>query len=281
MNKGCCSVLATVCRVGSVIALLAGVSAESLAQSAAGYELRLLQPGSAAFDKLLNNAPSSLPVPRIAQSARLQGALLINDSAHQIVAFAVRWRVVHKDGSVTESQQAVASEPEGGDVLTGRRPLLTPGEHAFVVPGVQWTKDLGQVSAVAALPSTAAPGEAVAAALDCVLFDDGTFVGPNQSRLFERVLIERKGQFDEAAFIAQLLAEGKSDQAIRLALEGHIQRGRAVATEMKRDFYHAARGRHALRMAVILESDGRETLQAFTSRVALARSRIDEQPASR
>jgi hypothetical protein len=267
-------------RFGFALALLAGVSAESQAQNAVGYEVRLLQPGSSTFDALLRKVPSKQPVPQFARSAPLRGALLINDSAHPIVAFTVRWKVTHKDGSVTESYQSSVSEPySGGDVLSGLKAVLEPAEQAFVTPGVHWTTDLGQVPLLATFPSSAAPGEAVAATLDCAVFSDGTIAGPNKSNLFERISIERRGQIDEADFVARALSEGKPDENIRLMLEGHIQRGRAVASATKRDWYLAARGRQALRMAVMLENGGRNSLQSFTTKVEQMRSRFEDRTA--
>jgi hypothetical protein len=96
MGNAPCLTFAGLWRLASVTLLLTGVSAQSLAQSAEGYEIRLVQPGSPAFDELLQKSPWTGPVPQIVKSAQQQGALLINDSTHPIVAFAIRWQVTHK-----------------------------------------------------------------------------------------------------------------------------------------------------------------------------------------
>src|SRR5262245_7368912 len=220
MSNGWIPILIRVCRAGSFMVFLNGVANVSLAQSAAGHEVRLLQPGSTAFDELLQKTPSKQPLPQIIRSAGLQGALLINDSALRIVAYAIRWRVTHNDGSATESYQSLASEPNThGDIaLTGLKALLKPGEYMFVTPGVHRTSDLGQLPLVARFPSGAAPGDQVKGILDSVVFSDGTFSGPNESRLFDRLLAERKGQIDESASIAKLIADGQPDNMVRQSL---------------------------------------------------------------
>jgi hypothetical protein len=257
---------------------LCGMSSGLFAQSAAGYDVRLLQPGSAAFDELLKNTPSKMPIPQIARSSQLQGSVLINDSVHPVVAYAVRWRVIHQDGSTTVSYQSLSSEPKrGGEVLTGLRAVLKPGAQMFVTPGVHRTPDLGTLASLARVPSGAAPGETVLADLDCAVFADGTIVGPNKSRLFERISVERRAQIDETTFIAGFLDEGRSDEVVRRTLEGHIQQGRNGIGETARDWYIAARSRQAMRMAVLLQNDGRDALKALTSKLKIVRERIDSQ----
>jgi hypothetical protein len=275
MERSMKKVMATSRWALAVLVAMATVGNESGAQEAEILGVKLLAAGSEGFDALLRTTPSKVSMPQFARSSGLRGALIVNDSGKAVVAFAVRWRITHPDGTVSDSFEFKAAEPGNADVLTARQELLAPSARAFITPGVHWTKDLGHLPSVAARPSAAKTGDAVLAELDCVVLEDGTADGPNRSRLLQRLSAERRGQIDETEFIAAVITEGRPDDVVRRILEGHVQRGRAAGSRAEKDWYVNARGRQALRMAVILHNDGRAALQKFASSLVIAKARND------
>jgi hypothetical protein len=240
-----------------------------------GHEVQLIEPTTAASVAAIQ-VDAALPGLRASQALR-RGGLLIsvvrNSSSHGILAFVVNWRVTHADGSVSLFQQAAMSEPESGGALSGQRVVVAPGETHVVSPSLHWSE--GAYRALVASdhlemelkwrPALTQSSDAVSATLDAVVFDDGTFLGPNQSHLFERFRLERKAQRDELKRVAQLLKDGRSDDDIRLALETQVLQGRSVAHPIGPDLYAAALGRQALRLLVLLDNYGRDQLIASSS----------------
>jgi hypothetical protein len=138
-----------------------------------------------------------LPEYGVLLSGTADNPVVLNQSQHRILAFALRQR---RDGSlITFSNQAGLSQLTRGNSGPDG-PGIPPGETSLSLPQV------------AALQVMTAPGQRTdigntEATLDSVLFDDGLFVGPDLGHKYESITARIAAEVS----VDSLLSSAKTD----------------------------------------------------------------------
>jgi len=251
----------------------------------------LLRPEDPGFDAALDiKFPGMRSVPGF-QTIKPLLVIFENESSHDLMAFVVQWTITNQDGSTTKTLLPVMHEPRGhwepsGDkaILTGQKRVLHSKETELISPFFHWSASqfsgLLSVHAVEITVSDSLRKPLMLqsqmqhnfdAALDAVIYDDGLFVGGNESKLFERYMAEQLIQRDEGISIFKLIRNGTSDSEIASKLSQQIQKGNASTGTDNLSLYDAARGRTARRLLAELQSSrGRDGLQTMAARLARA-----------
>jgi hypothetical protein len=105
---------------------------------------------------------------------------------------------------------------------------------------------------------------AILAELDCVVYGDGSFAGPNRNHLLLRYLVARDAQHDEALAVLRRLRSIPRDPQLKGLLDLRRRIGSANTQPSMRAVptYIHARSTAAQEFEEILERDGYERLQA-------------------
>lgn len=110
--------------------------------------------------------------------------VITNRSDRSVVGLVVRWAYTDRDG-----HQRVHKYSSDGFLIPTARIVLSPGKRLLVAPGASLPESLALSphvgSTVDALDGRAVPSmqdaSEITVQIDCVIFDDGEVVGPNQS----------------------------------------------------------------------------------------------------
>ena len=122
-------------------------------------------------------------------------AIVRNENARTVVAYTVSWTVTLRNG-ISEVHQTQFKFPdavagtsnglsllEGREIRTGEERLLGVGFEAWPPEHVNTYRDFGLEEARRLINV-----KSLEVALDAVIFDDGTMLGPDQSRLAEHFI---------------------------------------------------------------------------------------------
>ncbi len=251
---------------------------------AVDHKVQLVRPTDPSFESQLGSAFPGLLSSKTYQHVRPMLVLVSNLGAHHVMAFVVRWQITHKDGSASILQEGVMQEASNPVALSGQWTVLAPGRSQLVSPSFHWSEDSytsvvaehGVESYLRSVPTV--DSDTIQPVIDGVAFDDATFIGSNESRLLERLTMERNGQRDEGLSLVRMIKEGKSNEEIRDLLKLHVYEGIASrGINTNEAFYTGARGREALRFQPLLLSGGRQDLLLRAAEKLAASPRLDLQ----
>jgi hypothetical protein len=108
-------------------------------------------------------------------------------------------------------------------------------------------------------------------ALDGDVFDDGVFIGPDASKLFERFQGEQQAEVDEGTWAVDQLSSSTTTEEIQQGLSQQIYEGRNATGTDSASLYTAARGREASRLLGVLDHSGRTAIQIVATRLSRAK----------
>src|SRR5579864_83270 len=241
-----------------------------------GLPLTLITPSDPAFDnEMAAIFPRYLGLVKY-PAMRPYLAILRNDSPRTARACEVIWRV----------QAANPDAPDGvGEGTVGRQGALTtplelrwpgglgqsdksirPGEARLLSPffngGPADASVFGFFNQPALLPDPAS-FSLIHPELDCVVYGDGSFAGPNRTHLLLRYFVARDAQHDEALTILRGLRATPKDPRLKAGLERRMQigaRNKFPNTRVVPMYVHA-RAVAAQEFEEILQHDGYDQLQ--------------------
>jgi len=163
--------------------------------------------------ELETNFPGVLAMGSI-EKAKPYMVILRNDTAKTVRAYEIRWEDANpsadaSDGMDVLKTTAITTPLElrwpNGNKLQDKS--IRPGEERLVTPWSNLRRD--ELSffdpAFGQTLRTTATHQSWRAYVDCVIYGDGSFAGPNKSRLLLTYFITRDAQHDEALTILQRL----------------------------------------------------------------------------
>ena len=258
------------------------ISAASSADAGFSTALDAHFPGLAGRNEFQSIAPLAL--------------LLTNPGSVPVHAYTVCWSIETPTGHY-ETRRFFCSKPgdrrqgtQGRLLVSGKRPLLTPGGARLVTPYGNWlpkhyqpgaSLDWGKTGARGALGHFL-QGELARASqprvwLDAAVFADRRVSGPDQYQLARRFREWRHAQHDESVAIRKLLKQGTAADSIADVLVAHAtvpRAGTGTSPLGGRDWvrveatarYQRARRYHAQFLLKVLERHGLPGLtQAVTA----------------
>lgn len=283
------------------LAALIPVAVRAWAQSAApapnsyalGHSVVVIGPNSPMFDTLLERwFPGVTGVNNFKEVKPLL-AIVHNNSKRPVVAYVVKWTITNADSSTSTEYLTVVQAPVAQWTLTGQRTILGPaGTGAgtqLVSPWFHWPRSAFpsllkvnavmisfQVANTEAMVSSVQRATQIQTALDGATFGDGVFIGPDTSKLYERLQAAQEAEVDEGAWMLNLLRSGPSIGEIEAQLGQQIYDGFGSAGVDPEDLYQAARGRAAQRLLRALKRGGQGRLQNLAHRLATAKRPVLE-----
>lgn len=252
----------------------------------------LLCPGEPGFDDALDSYfPGIRDVPGF-ETIQPILAILKNDPSHHVLAYVVQWNLMGADGTTSKIYLPLMSEPgaqwdiiQQKAILSGQRIVLRSNEtelvspffhiSAFRFPGLRSTRAVATIVSVSLqryFQLEPVVPQAVRASLDGVIYEDGAFVGADESRLYERYTAEQLIQRDEGKAILNLIRTGASDDDITGRLNQDILKGSELTAADNISLYDSACARVARRLLAEFQTGrGRTGLHAVAARLARAR----------
>ena len=255
---------------------------------ALGHSVAVIGPNSPIFEGLLEKDFPGVSQVDYYQQIEPLLAVVHNNTRRVVKAYVVKWVITNADGSTATEYLPVMSEPAPGQAqLSGQRAVLEPGGSGFetelVSPYFHWPQrmfqGLLQVNAVRTnfqaasrelLASNIQSATRIQTTLDGAIFDDGVFVGPDTSGLYERFQARQQAQVDEAAWMLNQFSASPTDQQLKDALSEHIYQGRNSTGTDPASLYTAARGEEASWLLSLLEDDGQAALRHVAANLATA-----------
>ena len=200
----------------------------------AGPPLTLIGSSDPKFNSELEaNFPGVLAMDSI-QSMLPYMVILRNDTAKTVRAYEIRWEYAGADAGEVNSPNvlkatAVTTPLElrwpAGNKLNDKS--IRPGEERLVTPWSNVRRDeltffdpsLGKML------GPAVSQQSWKAQVDCVVYGDGSFNGPNKSALVFTYFITRAAQHDEALTVLQDLRNNPGDPDLKLKLARRTEIG--------------------------------------------------------
>jgi hypothetical protein len=209
--------------------------------------------------------------------------ILRNHSGHGINAFVLRWEVIESDGRRMELTRSPWAGASAGGTLTGERPIWKQGEDRLISPSFDWGATTSGHESRAKLISAMLKGRLVPSSsavlridvwLDAVVYDDGVFVGPDQSGFYNRFECQQEGEQDEAAFVVGMLDLNFSDESIAAGLKADVEKQRGQDAGDKAALVDAARAQEAQILLAVLNRSGRAGLKNIALRIRSAQRTV-------
>jgi hypothetical protein len=249
------------------------------------HVVQLVGPNDSGFETALDTDFPGLSGVNYFQAAKPLLVILHNPSPSAVRAYVVTWTVTNEAGDVSTANLPIIGEPETANyALTGQNIVLGAGATELVSPFFHWTKrqfpGLMKINAVYILLQSASMRPLAASvqnaatvhvALDGDVFDDGVFIGPDASKLFERFQGEQQAEVDEGTWAVDQLSSSTTTEEIQQGLSQQIYEGRNATGTDSASLYTAARGREASRLLGVLDHSGRTALQIVATRLSRAK----------
>jgi hypothetical protein len=274
----------------SVIAVIAGIilaaflglafpNVEARPQKGSGDPrvLSIIPASDPAFDASLDANFPGIRKSRGFDDMRPLLAIVQNTSLHSINALVIQWSISFSDGSRETAEHDAMSEPDqfGRNLLSGAAPVLRSGEIRLVSPSfsldVPWYKQLVAHNVgtgyllgyriFSKLASKIHSAQEISVSVDGIVYDDGVFVGADNSKLFERYQYEQQGQREEGASMLRQLNADVADDQILQTLNQDIQKGAIATGSDDKSLFIAGKGREAQRLLGIFQNNGRTALR--------------------
>lgn len=284
------------------LAALIPVAARAWAQSAApapnsyalGHSVVVIGPNSPMFDTLLERwFPGVTGVNNFKEVKPLL-AIVHNNSKRPVVAYVVKSTITGADGTASTAWLHVMGNPAPDEArLPGTEAVLGPAGTGLgtqlVSPWFHWPRSAFpsllkvnavmisfQVANTEAMVSSVQRATQIQTTLDGATFGDGVFIGPDTSKLYERLQAAQEAEGDEGAWMLNLLRSGPSIGEIEAQLGQQRYDGFGSAGVDPEDLYQAARGRAAQRLLRALKRGGQGRLQNLAHRLATAKRPVLE-----
>jgi hypothetical protein len=218
--------------------------------------------------------------PGVVNMASIETALpymviLRNDTAKTVRAYEIRWEdaqagldesapiEVLKTTAVTtplELRWPAGNKLEDKSIRPGEERLVTPWSNVRRDELSFFDPSFGQSLRPAAMR------QGLKAHVDCVVYGDGSFNGPNQSRLLLTYFITRDAQHDEALTILRRLRLNPADPALKQQLARRTDIGGSPSFSGNRAMavYKHARAVAAQEFAQILQDSRFQAVKAMT-----------------
>jgi hypothetical protein len=188
--------------------------------------LKLVQSQDPNFNNLIKASLAGEAVPEL-DALKPYTVILQNNSSSVLVAYAVRWEYTKPDGRRAHVDY---SDGQVGRLLDGaiRKPITPYDEggamlypHSFVVVTPTTTlktasgardraSDPNYQALLQKLASRFSQGQDVSATLDGAFFEDGSFVGANNTHFFEKFTSEVRARQNLAQRIVESIGQGRS-----------------------------------------------------------------------
>lgn len=265
------------------LALMLGLSARTFAQQhaarllvrqTAAQSLTLIQPTDRNFDSTLDAYfPGLSEEENYPQAIRPFLVIVRNDNGSTAVAYSITWTVHYAGGSVRPLRALFVNRPL---MDQGAVTYLTPGEVRLISPMFNLTpEEYGHYESIAPLYPGSRKLTSVDADVDGVVYGDGTFIGPDTTKVLQRYAMAQFATRDEILAALNLV---NSSAAPPLVVAGRL------AKMFNRDFqwdqlayqhtllamYVRARGNTAMDLRRILLARGtvglEKLLQDFVER---------------
>lgn len=184
----------------------------------------------------------------ISETAKLLSAVVMNSSQHSVVAYHLSWKLVDVDGktvshersykdptSLMEHRRTQGQRSEGDSIGPGSSrllslvPFLTDMRHpqGSIGGGVLERADTTDTDSVIRALQVRNTKElasrfaenldrivSITASLDGAFFDDGTFVGPDESQFFSKLKAQVDARYDLYERIQSMFSSKKASQKI-------------------------------------------------------------------
>lgn len=233
--------------------------------------LRLLAPADPQFDSVLDAAYPSLRSTFPFQELKPNTVLVSNESEQSVHAFVVKW-TLQAAGGLPAVTYTPYFKSAGRDRLVTGGVVLAPKEVRLLSPSFAFLKGQSLNAFSAQIRSNirvASVDAVVSGSIDGVLFQDGTFVGPDEARLQDHFECERNGQHDEGYSMTLAIRKQLSDDEIVAKLNEHIQKGWTSRAGTDREsLYYVARGNEAQLLLQLLKQAGRAKFEQVVSQLA-------------
>jgi hypothetical protein len=155
--------------------------------------LALITVSDQSFTEILSKSDQLFPE---LEAAKPFSVILRNTGKQPVISFMLKWDFVTTDGDVFSRhyEYVTAFALEGGATTQRGGYILKPGSEWFFAPG--FSVDLENLAAENQRPpafvlnriaTDMAQISSITVSLDGVFFDDGTFVGPNNTSFFEKI----------------------------------------------------------------------------------------------
>lgn len=238
-----------------------------------GQPLTFIVPSDANFDAQAELAFPGLTSDSGYQRVRPFLVLLHNETGRYARAYAVHWQLIYGDEPYGAphsdfANQSVAPDPAGlrglftNSIPPGQYRLMSP---RFSVSQRRWLAERETfLSTYADAPE---PGtyNRVVANLDGVVWNNGSFNGPDVSKILEFYFAERDAWHDEGLAVQQLLACGATQAGVEAALKRHEYRGLNDNGTHQRAWYIIGRRNAALRFQQIWARSGFRAIERTTA----------------
>jgi hypothetical protein len=200
--------------------------------------------------------------------------ILRNDTAKTVRAYEIRWEDTEADSDELRDMSvlkatAVTTPLElrwpAGNKLQDKS--IRPGEERLVTPWANVRRDELSFFVPSIEPQTVASHQSWKAHVDCVVYGDGSFNGPNKSRLLLTYFISRDAQHDEALTILQKLRAEPNSQELKQQLVRRTNIGGSSLFNSSRPMalYKHARAVAAQQFAQLLKTSGYPAVEAMAS----------------
>ncbi len=245
--------------------------------------LILIGPADPRFDKLLKGLLANETTPEL-DALRPYSVILHNDSRQTVVAYALRWEYtnpngkrVHvdlSDGQITRLMDGVIRKTptEYDKVGAGIDPrswvVATPSTVLKTSSGAgDRAKDANYQDFLQKLVTRFSQGQDVSITLDGAFFEDGSFVGPNRSHLFENFTAEvlAKQAFVQQVVVAAQRGQSMDDVAreIQTSLPDSLAKPTLASDGTMRGDEQYYRYKYASRFLLIYHNSGQESALAW------------------
>jgi hypothetical protein len=196
-----------------------GIALQSAHDAGFAHTLEKISPG------LISRADFA---PHLAQSVMIQ-----NKSPHSIAGYALQWKITTQSGKVLTHNQEYL-EPPAFDVGQRLRYGILPQTFSLVSPYYTWNATMlkGLANATSARPvpnegfsKSLQEAASVSVALDGVFYEDGSFVGPDNSLFFEHVQHQLASRRQIAQFVSTAISRGQNAESLAAALTAKVNSG--------------------------------------------------------
>ncbi len=273
-----CLVLIASLALSSAVFAQHGVAHLRVRQTAS-QSLTLIKPTSPDFESTLDTYfPGLSEVDGYQQAIRPFLVIVRNDRSQPAAAYAIVWTEHYADGSVRSRRAVYVNRPL---LPRGAMTYLPPGDIRLISPMFNVTPDEyerysspAQFSPASSFP----PSQGLAsvdANVDGVVYTDGTFIGPDKTRVLQRYVMSKFAARDEALSALDLI---NSSTAPPLMIVGQLEKMFSKEFQWELEAYQHTllalyvkdRGSTAMDLRRILQSRGlaglEKLLQNFVNR---------------
>jgi len=235
--------------------------------------LLLFTPSDENFTNILAESGEALSA---VEAVKPYSVVLRNSGKHPAVSFMLKWDLVRTDGIVLsrnfEYATAWALEGQGTNERGGY--IVRPGSDWFFAPGFAIelknlnaaTISQGPAAHLTRIADDMSQFTSITVSLDGVFFDDGTFVGPNNTEFFEKVVALHKARRDVLEDLSMKTKTSKNrddifHEAESLAKQPKVKLGKKATTADYYDRFKADFADDVMKMKTI--SGAQKTLDYY------------------